>query len=204
MQPSRGGGLPGSTLGRPNLDCVCLHHKSDMEQQDKRRKREALTYAGCFPLSRGGASGEVRLMIAGVASEGACEGASCLHQSLRLKCLSTGNQGKHSIACECGQHMHSATSEHIVRARRVMPCVCSAGLPTLASLARFGLFGHSLGLLGHLVNFGHNVAVWTDWEVPFLAFRRNAPYQGEFFQGPEQRIFDSGPSPVARRMLSSV
>ena len=71
-----------------------------------------------------------------------------------------------------------------------MPCVCSAGLPTLASLARFGLFGHSLGLLGHLVNFGHNVAVWTDWEVPFLAFRRNAPYQGEFLQGPKQRVFD--------------
>ena len=57
-----------------------------------------------------------------------------------------------------------------------MACVCSVGLPALASLARFGLFGHSLGLLGHLVNFGHNVAVWTDWEVPFLAFRRDAPY----------------------------
>mgnify|MGYP001371516897 CR=1 FL=1 len=125
----------------PDLDCVCLHHKSDMEQQDKRRKREALTYAGCFPLSRGGASGEVRLMIAGVASEGACEGASCLHQSLRLKCLSAGNQGKHSIACECGQHMHSATSEHIVRARRASCCVCVRVLCRLAYLAHWPHLG---------------------------------------------------------------
>ena len=138
----------------PDLDCVCLHHKSDMEQQDKRRKREALTYAGCFPLSRGGASGEVRLMIAGVASEGACEGASCLHQSLRLKCLSTGNQGKHSIACECGQHMHSATSEHIVRARRVMACV-------LCMLAYSGLFGQVWPLWPFFGPLGPSDSIWT-------------------------------------------
>ena len=75
--------------------------------------------------------------------------------------------------------------------------VCSACLPTLASLARFGLLGHSLGLLGRLVIFGHNVAVWTDWEVPFLAFRRNARYQGQFSQGPNRDIS----TPVHLRLL---
>ena len=93
-------------------------------------------------------------MIAGVASEGACEGASCLHQSLRLKCLSTGNQGKHSIACECAQHMHSATSEHIVRARRVMACV-------LGMLAYSGLFGQVWPLWPFFGPLGPSDDIWT-------------------------------------------
>ena len=119
----------------------------------QRRKREALTYAGCFPLSRGGASGEVRLMIAGRARE-LSEGASCLHQSLSLKCLSTGNQGKHIIACECGQHVHGATSEHIVRARRVMACV-------LCMLAYSGLFGQVWPLQPFFGPPGPSNEFWT-------------------------------------------